>query len=268
MDVYEVLTDIHNKTGKLDKIRRVGNDIMATCPYHSEDNPSFGVETQPPYRFHCFTCGAAGNITKLIKDFGGDMPDVRYIALCEPHGVEFLDDSILKQYTIHPYLYSRGFNDDTIAKFELGYDASRNSITIPVRDEHARLVYIKYRPLNADKRKYINGKNIKKGDYLYGLYLAKYYREVYITEGEFDAISMWQMGYPAVALGGCTITKKQIDLLSYFRRVILFMDNDKPGREAADKIKNTLMSHGYDVSIYQPNGYKDANEMLQNHATL
>ncbi|MEZ2327353.1 toprim domain-containing protein [Bacillus tropicus] len=65
---------------------------------------------------------------------------------------------------------------------------------------------------------------------------------VAITEAEIDALSWWEYGRAAVALGGASMSKAQIDLLKRagIQNVILSFDNDKAGnnltRQVADRI--------------------------------
>jgi DNA primase len=48
------------------EVRRKGKSYLARCPFHSPDrNPSMGV-TPSRGLFHCFTCGAAGDVIGLV----------------------------------------------------------------------------------------------------------------------------------------------------------------------------------------------------------
>lgn len=41
------------------------DSYKALCPFHDEDTPSWTIEQNEPYRYHCFGCGVKGNIFSL-----------------------------------------------------------------------------------------------------------------------------------------------------------------------------------------------------------
>jgi len=48
-------------------LRRAGREFMGLCPFHSEKTPSFTVNDEKGF-FHCFGCGAHGDVIGFIKD--------------------------------------------------------------------------------------------------------------------------------------------------------------------------------------------------------
>jgi DNA primase (bacterial type) len=180
----------------------------------------------------------------------------------------YLDESELDLYRYtSDYLYERGFDDTTIDFYEYGLDIKNKAITMPVRDHKGGLVFIKKRfikpPPGGDK--YMNEKGIPKQHILYGFYqvllliqsinngtctnkkLEENYKRygLFLTEGEFNASYLMQNGYPTVSLLGRILfedkTKKytmQKELLLRYgiRDLVLWMDNDDPGKEAIEKI--------------------------------
>ena len=66
---------------------------------------------------------------------------------------------------------------------------------------------------------------------------------VVVTEGEYDAMAVYQAtGRPAVSLpNGCrSLPLEVLPLLERFETIYLWMDNDGPGREGAEKFANKL----------------------------
>lgn len=64
-----------------------------------------------------------------------------------------------------------------------------------------------------------------------------------LTEGEFDAMSVWQdTGYAAVSLpnGARSMPLELLPRLEPFERILLWMDDDTPGREGAERIAEKL----------------------------
>ena len=94
------------------------------------------------------------------------------------------------------------------------------------------------------------------------------YPIVFVVEGEIDAISFFEVGYPAVALGTTSNTGKLIKYLQSSvaapKCVVLALDNDEGGKAATQRIQKDLKKIGVlsmtADDIYGK--YKDANEAL------
>jgi twinkle protein len=92
-------------------------------------------------------------------------------------------------------------------------------------------------------------------------------RTVTICEGELDAASLWQYGFPALSVpfGGGKGDKQQwVDSdwkhLEQFETIYLCMDDDKEGQAATEELVGRLGIHRCSI-VTLP--YKDANECLQ-----
>jgi twinkle protein len=99
---------------------------------------------------------------------------------------------------------------------------------------------------------------------LFGLHtVPDHATEIVLTEGEYDAMAVWQAtGIPAVSLpNGCRSLPVQVlPLLERFDKVYLWMDNDAPGQEGAEKFSKKI---GLDRSyLVKCSTAKDANEAL------
>lgn len=88
-------------------------------------------------------------------------------------------------------------------------------------------------------------------------------KEIVLTEGEYDAMAVSQgTGMPAVSLpNGCrSLPLEVLPLLERFDKIYLWMDNDGPGQEGAEKFAKKL---GLNRSfIVHCNAAKDANDAL------
>lgn len=135
-------------------LRKVGANYRGLCPFHDDKSPSFYVS---PSRgiCHCFACGKGGNAAGFIMEHEQmSYPEaLRWLARkynIEIHERELTDDEkrqeseresmfIVNEWAaadfqriLHeapdgkaigmPYFRSRGFRDDTIQKFRLGFD--------------------------------------------------------------------------------------------------------------------------------------------------
>jgi twinkle protein len=93
--------------------------------------------------------------------------------------------------------------------------------------------------------------------------------ELVITEGEYDAMAVYQgTGRPAVSLpNGCrSLPVEVLPLLERFEKIYLWMDNDGPGQEGAEKFATKIGQNRCLLvkpdSTSLPNMPKDANDAL------
>src|SRR5688572_20744086 len=55
--------------GEYVQLRKAGRQYVGLCPFHAEKTPSFYVDAG--LGFHCFGCGAKGDVIRFIQDFTG-----------------------------------------------------------------------------------------------------------------------------------------------------------------------------------------------------
>lgn len=69
----EVIEQVRNSTDIVDiiseyvQLTKRGRNYFGLCPFHGEQTPSFSV-TQEKQIFHCFGCGAGGNVITFVMD--------------------------------------------------------------------------------------------------------------------------------------------------------------------------------------------------------
>lgn len=129
---------------------------------------------------------------------------------------------------IKSWLKNRKINDETLSKFNIGYE---DRITIPIYDENGIFIYNKYRrnPLLPDTGpKYWYDKGGRA--LLFGAQFIKDEKVVVITEGELDAILLWSQNIPAVSStgGAMTFSEEWVKLLEG-KQIYICYDNDKAG---------------------------------------
>jgi DNA primase len=167
-------------------------------------------------------------------------------SLWKPHGKKALD-----------YLLTvRGFTEEMIKKFELGYcplDVNhevRGRIIIPFYDTYKKLIVISTRHLDMKHKKRFLHEPFKKSFYVYGLYNAKNEiikkNKVIIVEGEFDAISLHSNNLAmTVAICGSSLSLFQVAILSkYCSEFYLLFDGDKAGRSATKRAIDMYKEYG------------------------
>lgn len=164
------------------------------------------------------------------------------------------------------YLKSRNIDESRLFVCTRGRYSGR--IIIPYYDRDGLLVYYNGRYIGdpGSNLRYMGPPKelgIGKGDVLFVPKWPKEGEKLYITEGEFDAMSLAQSGFYSAALGGKSMTKKQMDMVRPYLPV-LCLDADKAGGEATTKIATSLLSNGFPkVNYVRPClEYKDWNGLF------
>lgn len=142
-----------------------------------------------------------------------------------------------------------------------------NRIVIPYYDKDKNLIYYNTRAMNNWSSKYLGPPKeigVGKEDVIF-INEWKNEDKIYLTEGEFDAISLNLSGFYSGALGGKNISTKQIEYIKN-NKICLALDNDIAGKKALLTIWNKLKDHGITEISYvnPPNRVKDWNEFLIN----
>lgn len=278
----------------LSKVKTVGDNVMACCPFHSERSPSFGVHVDTG-TYNCFGCGSKGSFGHLVKvldkfDTVCDAEDYlinvygRYafntdesfdLKFEEESSQEYsIDDSLLDNYRFrHPYIESRGITEKWQGLLDIGFDKKSNAVTFGYRDEYSKLLTVKYRSVNGKKFWYKPSMPSRiKAETLWSFdkVLKWGLKHVAITEAEFDGASVWQANVGTVAIGGNQFTDEQANklkrLLPREAEITIFTDNDSGGGHAKRLISEKLSGHfmltEVDWSLIQGNP-KDANDLTE-----
>ncbi len=149
---------VEEVVGDFVSLKRRGASLVACCPFHNEKTPSFYV-TPSKGIYKCFGCGKAGDSVRFLMDYEHlDYPDaLRYLAKRyhieiqeeemsaeEIAGRQRRESILLASEFAHKffneqlqtpegksvglaYYRSRGIEDETIAKWGLGWAPSGRS---------------------------------------------------------------------------------------------------------------------------------------------
>ena len=244
-------------------------------------------------KYKCFSCGESGDIfdlvrhienmeserypkvyaktEKIMKPYLGKQ--IQYEKGSEEENKQDIEQQDYSEYLrechsqvfLTNYFHKRGLSDRIIDKFQLGFDQKQNIVTIPYNAGHEGTGYI-HRVLWTSGNKYI-----KHGSELFNIDAIRNNDSncVFITEGQIDAMSFEEIGYPALGLGSVNEIDKLIKLLLHtgtYKRLIIALDNDVPGRRATGKlieaIANTEMPFNVMSMSWIYANYKDPNEFL------
>ncbi|MBD3401769.1 DNA primase [candidate division GN15 bacterium] len=155
------------------------------------------------------------------------------------------------------------------------FDRFRTRLMIPIFNLSQKPIAFGGRTLKkGEPAKYVNSPETplySKSHVLYALNFAKEAirdaGEVYVVEGYFDVISLWQAGIKnVVASSGTAFTAHQARLLARFaERVYLFFDADSAGQQAALRSVDALFDAGLEVKVMiSPEG-EDPDSLARKH---
>lgn len=179
--------------------------------------------------------------------------------------IGFAPDSFSDTYQ---YLLKKGFSKSEIVLSSLGiqkdlsdgkmYDRFRNRIMFPIFDSQNRIAGFGGRTIGEDDAKYINSSDspiYHKSEVLFALPKAKdAIREkgkVILVEGYFDVVSCHQIGVKnVVAVSGTALTQQHAKVLKrQAETVILCLDQDRAGKDAAERAFFTLVPEDFQVQV-------------------
>ncbi|MBS4215622.1 DNA primase [Neobacillus rhizophilus] len=146
VDIVEVISDYVG-------LKKQGRNYFGLCPFHGESTPSFSVSPDKQI-FHCFGCGAGGNVFSFLMELEGiSFQEAAMklaargninleINLSSAHSEKKISDELQAMLDAHEllrkfyhhllvntkegqhaleYLLGRGFTHESIEKFQIGY---------------------------------------------------------------------------------------------------------------------------------------------------
>lgn len=141
----------------------------------------------------------------------------------------------------------------------------KNRIIIPYYDSTGKLIYFNGRNLGNGLRYLGPDKSLGtgKGDVIFALKWPSNESKIYLTEGEFDAMSLSISGLNGMACGGKYLSENQIQMIKCYE-ICLALDGDKSGLNAIIEMGKRLNSNQVSKVTYirPPKGIKDWNKML------
>ncbi|WP_461246467.1 toprim domain-containing protein [Treponema sp. R6D11] len=253
--------------------------VNISCPHCGDNSTHGGIS--PTLGYNCWRCGknSLARTLSLLKVSYNDI-NALYSSLPRKHKAEIINHKKFielpgeeKPSKVHiKYLEKRQLDvTDLITLYKIRFTRIckfkgkeyRNCIVIPVTDAEGvvssflcRAIGSTARYLNADQEFATPIKEL-----LYNYQVAKNYEAVVLFEGVFD---LWDLGIPDAVCGfGVQLSKAQMLLLSNFKRVVIYFDNDEAGQKNAKKLAKNLMVLGVEVIIFTHTftKYKDFNSL-------
>jgi twinkle protein len=205
---------------------------------------------------------------KFAKDWLGitdplsRIPEKHYTKPNKTDGRPFSATSPVESYLIE----QRGLDGLTLLEYRI-QESPKGEITFNFYSPDGQLENIKYLALQRDER---GKKNIRQhggcAPTLFGWQaINPEAREILITEGEIDAMTWFQMGFPAISMpSGCNNHEwidHEWERLLQFDTIYLNYDGDAEGRKGCEIAAKRLGLHRC-LIVKFPN-HKDANQALQ-----
>jgi DNA primase len=246
-----------------------GGRYRGRCPIHRGDGrDAFHVDVKRKI-FHCFSCGAGGDMLDLVallqqctlreaalqlKDWfggaatGGEQPTRQRVTK------ENISVNPPLKFTLrgvdggHAYLAAREIHENTATRLGVGFyrgpGLMSGRIVIPIRDESGRLVAYAGRTVDGGEPRYRFPAGFGKSRVLFNFHRAAATGSdtVLVVEGFFDCLRVSQAGWESVvALMGTELYEHPAQLLrGRFRRVALMLDGDGAGRLGKDRVAARL----------------------------
>ncbi len=253
--------------GIWEQLRRSGPDhYRGPCPIHQGEGRDAFHGDLGKNVFHCFACGAGGNVLDLVVHMercslreAALRLQRRYLAVDftaprqpeVPRRRQLVTEKRERNTTLsfrlsgldeaHPYVSARGLSQQTANYFGIGYYCGpgimNGRLAIPIHDEQGRLVAYCGRSVTAGDPRYRFPAAFQKSAVVFNYHRAAAIADdgVVVVEGFFDSMRVHQAGFPSVvALMGSALSLDQENLLvQRFRRVRLMFDGDQTGRMAS-----------------------------------
>ena len=180
----------------------------------------------------------------------------------------------------------RGISQEVQEKYKLGYILKGfNEIIKAYKKEYGeKSPFLEKMNKNFDNYKYIipvsddyfflrsDIPNVKPKEYKLMGHPSKLFNEeymslenevIFICEGIFDSLSLEELGYKSISLGGVVNQNKFINLLDKKNIFVLAFDNDEAGRSATESFSEKLQSKNQLSVVFEyDEKYKDINEYL------
>ena len=252
-------------------------------PAHRDAHPSMGYN-EKNQTVHCFACGATYDIFDLVgqeenlTDFPSKMKAVnrRYgggevirVTAKPAQAFPYKERAGIPD----PYFTRRGLSDEIVQRFGLvvenGYAVLPVFVNGVCRSVCRRAIDPAVEPRYQNSRGAMQLWNSAAMERAAG-------KALFVTEGIFDALSLEELGFPAVALCGAANTGKLVQKIDEYvpvawpEKMILAGDSDAAGQGMNGKLREQLTTRGIACAVLAlPDGCKDVNEALvQNRDAL
>jgi hypothetical protein len=270
----------------LDHRINAGQIILKRCPFCGDEGSHFYIDPGEEGLFFCHKCQERGNLSTLRKNFwdilvkpssrngtwktqagiyqafpGKDIGEHRP----DPKSVTQAHERLLNNPEVLSYVTeARGISLEALNHFKLGLQIDRDGsqwLAIPhfIKGELANIKSRSLPPVEKTFRRVAGCPSV-----LFNTNALESQEEIYLTEGEIDAVTLWDQGIKntvGVTTGAGSFNSEWIDQLKPIKKIYLCYDPDEPGQKGAREAARRL---GYDrcFNVVLPDG-QDINEFFR-----
>lgn len=259
----------------LDKYKPAKNE--ACCPFHKEKTPSFKWDSKR-LQWKCFGCGETMDIYRYYTEFKHMtfIEAVKEVAEMTGGEVELTVHRPIVEYrkpvvetkelshTAIQYMESRKISLQTLNDWKVKQRTwnGKECFVFQYFDENDDLVFVSYRETKKGGLK--GGCEPETKQILWGMWHIDKSKPVVITEGQPDALAIWEAGYKnvvSVPSGSNSFTwiDNCWEWLQQVQEFIIFGDNDGPGIKLINELVVRLGKYRTKIISHK---HKDANEVL------
>ena len=252
--------------GLLDALTPRGGRLVGPCPVHGGDNPRAFVVDRRKGLWRCLThCDGGGDVVELVRRLDGvGYAEVAHrLASCSSLPPAPLPPPppersrpfrpFVKKLPLDPnapLLQRKQIRSDVARSFEVGTwhggGMLEGCVAFRLRGPTGRpLGYAGRRtdPEQLRRRgKWVFPPGLPKSELLYGFFQARAWLDdgLVVVECPWGVLRLAQLRIPAVALLGTSLSAAQRNLLLSVPRLVVMMDGDQAGRQAAMRLARQL----------------------------
>jgi DNA primase len=285
---------LHEIAAGVVALREVGTEWTACCPFHADRSPSFTIY-DGGRRYHCFGCGASGDVLDFVQRLygvglveaarmlgAGDLPQVPLPVVSAVEHVDrstearsIWDASAAAEGTLaEAYLRSRGVTgpippDIRFSRLCCGFRGPMPCLVAAVRDVAGEVTAIQRIFLRADGlgKAAMGTPKLSLGRVRAGAIRLGELGDrdtLTVCEGPEDGLSLVEMGAPVVWVAAGASFLPAMQFPPRVRSVVIGADNDDAGRDAAERAVRAFAERGLSVRVIRPGaGFKDFNDELR-----
>ncbi len=255
--IEHVLADLGLLTG----FSRRGDKLVGPCPLHRGDSNTAFVVTRSRNLWYCFTrCRGGGDVIDLVRRLRGYsyQNTARYLAdlsgvapppaVTPPAFVPFTASITLDPRS--PFLGQKQIRPDTARAFEAGAYHGRGflqgCVAVRLHDPTGQPLGYAGRTLDPERvlreGKWRLPPRFPKASVLFNYHrvAAQLHRGLVLVEDPWSVMRLTQIGIPALALLGTTLSKAQHSRIESAPRILLMLDGDAAGRVATHDLRQSL----------------------------
>lgn len=263
-----------------------GQIVLKVCPFCGDTKSHFYLDPIEG-AFFCHKCQERGNLITLQKHLGDYEPQRRNRTMhTTPQGAvrkafdnqnersivpddkKSVEDHLRLLSDLDAVKYiteTRGISIEAVKYFKIGLKIDQDGCRWLSMPHYAggKLINVKYRSLPPAKKTFRRIEGCK--SILFNGDALKDQEEIFITEGELDAVTLWDQGVKnviGVTTGAGSFDPEWIDQLQAVKKICLVYDPDEPGQKGAREVARRL---GYErcFNVILPDG-QDVNDLFRN----